>query len=496
MSHFILKARWILSLALLVALGSSLGARTALAAGVVGTGTPGSCTETAFDTALTGGNLVTFNCGPNTVGITLTFNKSIMDSTIIDGGNKIILKAPNTYHFLVYSGVTLSLKNIELVQGNSSPAGSIQNIGTLKTNHVTFHNNKSSDLGGAIHNYGIAKIKNSIFTKNHAVNGGGAIYNDGGNVTIRNTTFSGNKGTGSGAVGGAIGNKAGDVRIINSLLKANAANDGGAVWTDYGSTNMISKTTISSNKAFNGGGVENFGGMQIINSTISDNQAANVGGGISHGGSMSFELSTLSGNKAPFGGGMRDFGNSTFIYRSTISANEATGEGGGIYSTANTGVENSTFSANKAGAANGGGAFVEDGGEATLVYVTIANNSGTFGGGVYAKSSSNSKISLEKVVLSNNPGGNCSGATLVSQGYNLSSDHYCGSAFTLPTDKNHKNPKLGPLANNGGPTLTHLPLAGSPLIDKGGPAGSITIDQRGLSRPQGPATDIGAVEVK
>ena len=61
--------------------------------------------------------------------------------------------------------------------------------------------------------------------------------------------------------------------------------------------------------------------------------------------------------------------------------------------------------------------------------------------------------------------------------------------------------KLGALADNGGPTKTHLPLAGSPAIDGGlCTVGGVTVtaDQRGSSRP-GLGTvlcDAGAVEVQ
>jgi hypothetical protein len=76
--------------------------------------------------------------------------------------------------------------------------------------------------------------------------------------------------------------------------------------------------------------------------------------------------------------------------------------------------------------------------------------------------------------------------------------------FTAATDKqNAGDPKLGPLANNGGPTQTRLPQTGSPLIDaiptgscQADGASGITADQRGVSRPQGPGCDIGAVEVE
>jgi hypothetical protein len=58
------------------------------------------------------------------------------------------------------------------------------------------------------------------------------------------------------------------------------------------------------------------------------------------------------------------------------------------------------------------------------------------------------------------------------------------------------NPKLLPLANNGGFTQTHLPLLDSPVINKGTGSGANSEDQRGVGRPQGVASDIGAVEVR
>jgi hypothetical protein len=74
----------------------------------------------------------------------------------------------------------------------------------------------------------------------------------------------------------------------------------------------------------------------------------------------------------------------------------------------------------------------------------------------------------------------------------------CGG-FTAPTSnvKTPNDPVLGALADNGGPTQTLLPLTGSPLLDAIPPAAcGATVDQRGVTRPQGPGCDIGAVEVE
>ncbi len=91
------------------------------------------------------------------------------------------------------------------------------------------------------------------------------------------------------------------------------------------------------------------------------------------------------------------------------------------------------------------------------------------------------------------------GGAIVSAGHNIVADASCG--FAGPGDVVIADPMLGPLANNGGPTPTHLPLTGSPAIDAG-PAGActdvsgnpVTTDQRAAARPRGPACDAGAVE--
>jgi hypothetical protein len=86
---------------------------------------------------------------------------------------------------------------------------------------------------------------------------------------------------------------------------------------------------------------------------------------------------------------------------------------------------------------------------------------------------------------------NCLGQ-LTDAGHNLSSDASC--AFTNIGSLNNTDPKLGLLANNGGPTLTMALLPGSPAIDAGDTAAAPSVDQRGFPRPVGAAADIGAYE--
>ena len=99
------------------------------------------------------------------------------------------------------------------------------------------------------------------------------------------------------------------------------------------------------------------------------------------------------------------------------------------------------------------------------------------------------------------------GGKFHSEGHNLFSDRP-DIELAPVTDLTEKTPRLLPLADNGGPTWTHALSKESPARDAGviiddqpfpgpqpphEPAG-FGVDQRGISRPQGPAPDIGAFE--
>jgi hypothetical protein len=208
---------------------------------------------------------------------------------------------------------------------------------------------------------------------------------------------------------------------------------------------------INGNSGDNGGGISNFGSLTVSNTTFSGNSANAEGGGINNLGTLTVSNSTLSGN----------------------STNN--GIGGGIYNVATLTLSNSTLSANSATNA-GGGIF----------------NSGAATG--------ENNIIAKNTAVSSDP--DLHGA-FTSQGHNLIGDVGSATGFTA-TDQvgisaNPIDPKLGPLQDNGGLTLTMALLPGSPAMDAGddsvlGPPLNLTTDQRGQPRKEGAHVDIGAFE--
>jgi hypothetical protein len=161
-------------------------------------------------------------------------------------------------------------------------------------------------------------------------------------------------------------------------------------------------------------------------------------------------------------------------------------------------------------------AIAVNGQNVNIVNSTISNNSGagirvtpgtptdtlsiinsTITGHTTGLSNSGS-LSLLNTIVANNSVVDCFG-TITSNGYNIDSDDSCGLSGT--GDIPNANPLLGPLQDNGGPTLTYALLSGSPAIDAGNDVGAPTADQRGWDRPQDgdndsiDVTDIGAYEL-
>ena len=211
--------------------------------------------------------------------------------------------------------------------------------------------------------------------------------------------------------------------------------------------------------------VMSIGPVRISGLTIR-NAHGNFGGGIFNGGvgTLTIINSALSGNTAAFGGAVYN-GGTLKIVNSTISGNTAN-EGAGVYNPVTLTISNSTFSDN---AASQVGGAVFNTGTLVITNSTISNNSSMFlaGGVVNLNNFQIGNTILNEGHASANIYNNSSGVVM-SLGYNLSSDDAFG-ILTGPGDQIQTDPKLGPLQNNGGHTLTHALLPGSPAIDAGNP---------------------------
>jgi CSLREA domain-containing protein len=216
---------------------------------------------------------------------------------------------------------------------------------------------------------------------------------------------------------------------------------------------------------------------------------------------------SMTGNgSADRPGGAIYNGGSLQIYESTINNNLAL-KGGAIFNAGLLGVTDSTLSDNTA-ASGSGCTFVSEPSfsfplYAVLARVTIVGNASAAGCTSQLDGYVGSTSSASTIVAANGAGAACS-APLGSNGHNLDSDGSC-VVFPAAGDLSNVDPKLGPLADNGGPTQTHALLAGSPAIDAGVPeCGGPPHDQRGPGFPRRvdgngdgiAACDIGAFELQ
>lgn len=281
------------------------------------------------------------------------------------------------------------------------------------------------------------------------------------------------------------------------------------VTTVYLSDLTITNGLAPSTGIGSGGGVFNEGTLTLHRCTVTGNTAAYSGGGIVNylNGTMYLSDSTVSGNFADQAAGIENDG-LMVMSGCTVSGNNAnTGAGGGIGNTDILTMTNCTLSGNSAG--QGGGIYAATG-SIYLRNVTISGNTATDGGGIANVSSTSfpdsGLLSDNSVIAANTAttGPDISGEFVSNLGYNFigsPKDAVITSKLVdqIGTAAIPLKPYLGTLADNGGPTLTINPLVGSPLIDTGpsgvaGPATFPDTDQRGVPRPIGAKSDIGAVE--
>jgi CSLREA domain-containing protein len=236
---------------------------------------------------------------------------------------------------------------------------------------------------------------------------------------------------------------------------------------------VISNTAVTSGTVrfyAGGGGIRNEGNMTVIACTVNGNTTGLIGGGISSGGALTLTNSIVAYNAGTSTGGVFNFG-TMIISNTTVSDNVAElYTVGGIRNSGTMTLTNSTVTSNHD--QQGMGGVTQDSSFPLMVKSTIIAYNYSFLSGT----------------------SDCMGS-LTSLGHNLVGSSSSCFYQAMPTDQISVDPLLGPLANNGGPTLTRLPQSSSPAINKGDNVGCPATDQRGVSRPQAGMCDIGAVEV-
>jgi hypothetical protein len=289
------------------------------------------------------------------------------------------------------------------------------------------------------------------------------------NVTISGLTIANGNGPGSG--GGILNQSNGTLTVTGCTISGNRAtnSNGGGIFNNSFCTLTVTGCTISGNSAGDsfGGGIFNLGMLTVTNSTISGNSSPGNGGGIDNF-SVPNQVSTAT------------------ITNSTISGNFANSNGGGIdnftvivpmqpISIGTVNLTNCTISGNRLSVGGGGS-----------------------GGGIY--NFSGNTVNAKNTIIATNTApssGPDFNGTLTSQGFNFIGNS--SGAFITPVQINDKigtagspkDPLLGPLQSNGGPTQTEALLSGSTAINTGDPNASPR-DQRGYVRQNAP--DIGAFE--
>ena len=426
----------------------------------------------------------------------------------------------------------LRLTRVDMV-GNSGPlAGAVMAFASsLDVSESRFIDNaaispNAEPRGGAMLVFGgSTSIRDSHFEGNRTEGGGGAIvFPDVTPIPLGDVVLTGNSFIDNAAVGdgGAIWLTAqtgiNRIDLGGSSFVANVAGgSGGALWfgmeDDSASSTLfevdLAGTLFQDNRAGVGCGAYRFDlpaavslltppVLSAVDARFIGNQALGThGGALCSHGEASFLRATLQGNSAASrGGAISHDGGLLDVQQSTLSGNSAGGSGGAIYATAPVELRLSTLSGNQA-TTSGGALYVSGPGTSLLRRVTVAANTSPVGSAVRVfRGVSTTLLNLDNSLLQ----GACTAdqaAALGDLGQNVESP---GDTCDLNSAFNGVNISsgaldLGPLADNGGPTLTHLPGAASAALNRilVAPPGCVQLDQRGFTGPGGNC-DSGSVE--
>jgi CSLREA domain-containing protein len=413
--------------------------------------------------------VVNISAATTIADVTITDGKAVdspLDPSVARGGG-------------IYATASVSLQDVALIanhvvgSGIAAQGGAAWTTAALTTDGVVFSGNTAdgsgaaSAQGGAVFAATVTTAGTTSFTGNQATSTGGsaqggALYYDGAGMLSVSADFSGNVSHGAlDSYGGAA-----YVFAISPITVTASQVSGNIVESDFGnalgggiafsgpSTIGVGTSTFDANVAIAhgtsgftsawGGAFVSDGDVTVTNSTIYRNVV--IGGG-----------AAAAPGRGAFGGGILVRSRTLSLVGATITGNVARVPG-----------------VPTGGAGSGIGLIGET---ATVLGSIVSGNTGGSGSDCDAGSLAFPAVSM----LSSNGGNVVGDATM------------CGMTAAA-TDAVTTTPGLGALADNGGPTTTALPDAGSAALDRY-TTGCPATDQRSVARPQGSACDSGAVEV-
>lgn len=305
---------------------------------------------------------------------------------------------------------------------------------TIPPNQDTYNNNRSGDLNIWGYNITIKALGDGPVIIKSAIDDRILTIENVGNIQISDISFTN---------GNAV------VRSIND--------SGGGAILDKSSSLYLTRVNFINNKV-----------TCDPEPCTNDVASRNRGGAIESKYELKITDATFDGNEARYGSAIYSdgysphgyvYGLNAHIIKSTISNNR--GENGTILNRSGMNIMNSTFSGNRS--------------TGIINYQNLIIRSSTFANlgdvsAVDTRASSDpanpSSVFIQDSILLSEPGKrSCSidNSSWTSGGYNIASDNSC--QLTATGDLNSTDPKLYPLANNGGPTQTHAIMSDSPARD-------------------------------
>ena len=546
-----------LGCALLAIIPTTVFAATITVTNTASTG-PGTLDEAIFN-SFTGDTIVFDVPLPATINLQDGPEFLEEDVTITGpGANQLTINGDGTNRIFFIDGTTVTISGLTISNGVTHGAiinfGTLTISECVLKNNLSKggDGNQTNGGGGAgaggailngstdIFNFGPATlfVVNSTFSDNHAIGGGGdhgggggaglggAIFNADGIVVLSNCTFSANSAVGGpsgitgfdngdnqGNGGNGLGNSAAGFGAFGLGIGIDGVDAGTGCGGGAASDGEQSSGICDGGNGGNGGkggigGGGGAGGPGADGCVVVNPGDGGNGGNGGNGGDGEF---------GGGGGGAGAGGNPTGV--GTLTGSVGTPAAGGL------GAGSGVLTNGGAGAGFGGAIFTYAFAETLIFNCTIVSNSATggasaghladgigIGGGIYNFDGFVDDVStivtghvevLNTIIASNTANSALDvGGVITSNGHNLigigdgSSGFINGTNGDLVGDAAHPlDPKLGPLANNGGPTFTQALLPGSPAINAGADVGCAATDQRGVTRPQILHCDIGAFEL-